>query len=78
MPVCNFRIITGNLLWLYILVTWMNYEISCYKGVKPFSVCTLRVRVILYIPVLRQSYDVTVELCIEGTGKHDKAVTVVP
>jgi hypothetical protein len=38
----------------------------------------LRVRVIPYVPVLRQSYDVTVELCIEGTGKYDKAVTVVP
>jgi len=65
-------------LWLYIFVTQVNYEISCYKGVKPFSVCMLRVRVIPHVSVLRQSYDVTVELCMEGTGKHDKAVTVVP
>jgi len=38
----------------------------------------LMVRVIPHVSVLRQSYDVTVELCMEGTGKHDKAVTVAP
>jgi len=77
LPVFNFRIIKGNFLWLYIFVTQMNYEISCYKGVNPFSVCALRVRVISHVSVLRQSYDVTVELCMEGTGKHGKAVTFV-
>jgi len=65
-------------LWLYIFVTEINYGIFCYKGVKPFSVCALWVRVIPHVSVLRQSYDVTVELCMEGTGKHGKAVTVIP
>jgi hypothetical protein len=64
-------------LWLYTFVTQVNYEISCYKGVKSFSVCMLRVRVIPYVSVLRQSYDVTVELCMEGTNNHGKAVKVV-
>ena len=75
MPVYNLRIILVNFLWLYIFVTLVNYEIPCYKGVKPLSIGMLRVRVIPHVSVRRQNYDVTVELCTEGTGKHGRAVS---
>jgi hypothetical protein len=76
--VYNFRFIKGNFLWLHLFVTQVNYEISGYKGVKSFSVCMLRVRFIPHVSILRQSYDMTVELCVEGTCKPGKAVIFIP
>lgn len=55
----------------------MKYEMSCFKGVKPtsvcmiFSACTVTVRVITHICFLRQSYDVMIELCMKVAVTHD-------